>query len=561
MAGQSRTLKLSILADIDQLKKNLTTGSNEVEGFGSKLGDFSKKAGLAFAAAAAAAAAYASKLAVDGVKAAIEDEKAQTQLALALENATGATNAQIKATEQSILKMSLQTGVADDELRPALGRLVRSTGDITKAQDLLSTALDISAATGKPLETISNALGRAYESNTTALGKLGIGLSAAELKTMSFEQVSGRLTTLFGGAAAANADTYAGKIARVQVAFDEAKETVGAALLPILDKLLVFINQNALPAINAFSNAFSLTSGEGFGKVISDVARIIKDVATPIFEAMRSQFDKIKQVIIDNKDNLQSFFEVVKYVAPLIGSTLGAAVTVIGNIANTVLTIIGKVLGAIKPLLNTAIDGINLIIKGYNAIQFGKDVASIPKIGATGGSTGSISPGSIGAGSLPGGFVAAPPAATGGTTGGTTAGTAVVIPVIPTVTGGTTSAVTGGTSGAATAVVAAVVSTAATAVKKVTETIAASITDQVSGLGDVAGFRFFEETGGQIALAIPSNFNVAGFRRGEEADRATTINVTVNGAIDSEGTARTIVDTLNNQFYRGTGGATALIGI
>jgi len=151
MAGQSRTLKLSILADVDQLKKNLTTGSNEVEGFGSKLGDFSKKAGLAFAAAAAAAAAYASKLAVDGVKAAIEDEKAQTQLALALQNATGATNAQIKATEQSILQMSLQTGVADDELRPALGRLVRSTGDITKAQDLLSTALDISAATGKPL--------------------------------------------------------------------------------------------------------------------------------------------------------------------------------------------------------------------------------------------------------------------------------------------------------------------------------------------------------------------------------------------------------------------------
>jgi hypothetical protein len=162
MAGQSRTLKLSILADVDQLKKNLNTGSNEVEGFGSKLGGFAKKAGAAFAVAGAAAAAYASKLAIDGVKAAIEDEKAQTQLALALENATGATNAQIKATEDSILKMSLASGVADDDLRPALGRLVRSTGDITKAQDLLSTALDISTSTGKPLEAVANSLGKAY---------------------------------------------------------------------------------------------------------------------------------------------------------------------------------------------------------------------------------------------------------------------------------------------------------------------------------------------------------------------------------------------------------------
>jgi hypothetical protein len=328
MAGQSRTLKLSILADVDQLKKNLTTGSNEVEGFGSKLGDFSKKAGLAFAAAAAAAAAYASKLAVDGVKAAIEDEKAQTQLALALENATGATNAQIKATEQSILKMSLQTGVADDELRPALGRLVRSTGDITKAQDLLSTALDISAATGKPLETISNALGRAYDGNTTALGKLGIGLSAAELKSMSFEQVSGRLTTLFGGAAAANAETYAGKIARVQVAFDEAKETVGSALLPILDKLLVFINQNALPAINAFSNAFSLTSGDGFGKVISDVGKTIKDTVQPIFVGFQGYLNTLKKIITENKDSFLAFWDVIKYIAPLIGETIGKAMEI-----------------------------------------------------------------------------------------------------------------------------------------------------------------------------------------------------------------------------------------
>ena len=102
--GGSRTLKLSILADIDNLKKNLTAGSGEVEGFGSKLGDFGKKAGLAFAAAGAAAAAYAGKLLSDGVKSAIEDEAAQAKLATTLKNVTGATNAQIAATEAYITK-------------------------------------------------------------------------------------------------------------------------------------------------------------------------------------------------------------------------------------------------------------------------------------------------------------------------------------------------------------------------------------------------------------------------------------------------------------------------
>ena len=100
----SRTLKLSILADVDELKKSLNTGANEVQGFGDKVADFGKKAGLVFAAAAAAAGAYATKLAVDGVKAAMEDEAAQLRLASALKSATGATDAQIKATEDYITK-------------------------------------------------------------------------------------------------------------------------------------------------------------------------------------------------------------------------------------------------------------------------------------------------------------------------------------------------------------------------------------------------------------------------------------------------------------------------
>jgi hypothetical protein len=259
--------------------------------------------------------------------------------------------------------MSLASGVADDNLRPALQRLVLSTGDITKAQDLLSTALDISAATGKPLETVANSLGKAYDGNTAALGKLGIGLSAAELKTMSFEQVQGRLTTLFGGAAAANANTYAGQIARVQVAFNEAKETVGTALLPILDKLLGFINENALPAIQAFSAAFSLTEGDGFGKIVSDVGTTLKATFTPIIEGVKKVFDNVKTAVMNSKDEFAAFYDVVKFIAPLIGKAIGGALSVIGDIAEILITVFAKVLGAIKPLINTAIDGINLVIR------------------------------------------------------------------------------------------------------------------------------------------------------------------------------------------------------
>jgi hypothetical protein len=535
MAG-SRTLKLSILGDVDSLNKSLKTAGGDVDSFGDKIGKAGVKIGKAFAAAAAAAGAAAIAIGIDGVKAAIADEKAQTQLALALENATGATKAQVQATEQSILQMSLATGVADDELRPALGRLVRSTGDITKAQDLLSTALDISAATGKPVEAVANSLAKAYDGNTAALGKLGVGLSTAELKTMSFEQVQGRLTELFGGAAARNADTYAGKIARVQVAFDEAKETVGVALLPILDKLLQFINQNALPAINAFSQAFSLTDGEGFGKVITDVAGIIKSIVTPIFNAFKDTFDRIKKTVLENKDEFQAFFDVIKAAAPVIGKVLGDAFNAIGKVADIVLNIIANVLGAIKPLINTAIDGINLLIKGYNAIPFLGNISLIPKIGDSSSSTRT---GALGNFSMSTGTTLTTPTVTTGT--GVTTG----------LTGGGGGGGTGGTG--LTSGGGSVATIAAKAAEAITN-IAGAFDNFTSGTTTLAGIEAASTRGFPFGTSGVNTNTLAGI----VAASGTTINVNVNGAIDPEGTARTIVDTLNNSYYRGTGGATSL---
>jgi phage-related protein len=492
MAG-SRTLKLSILGDVDNLNKSLKTAGKDVETFGDKMGKVGKMVGAAFVAAAAAAGAYAIKIGVEGVKAAIADEKAQTQLALALENATGATQAQIAATEQSILQMSLATGVADDELRPALGRLVRSTGDITKAQDLLSTALDISTATGKPLETVANALGKAYDGNTASLGKLGIGLSAAELKTMNFTQVQGKLSDLFGGAAARNADTYAGRIARMQVAFDEAKETIGFALLPILEKMINFINQNALPIINAFSGAFSL-NGNGLGGVITTLGNIIVNTFTPIINGLLKAFGYIKDAIGDNLDTFKEFGGyIATYLAPVIGTVLGGALQVAGKIAGGVIDVIAGVVKILNGLISGAVAGINALISAYNAIPF------LPNVGKITTPTVSVP------------TIKTPTVST-------------AVPKIPTIStpssgGGSTTSSGGGVSTAA----------------KVAATTAAAATNVVSG-----------------------NFNPGSFRKAEAETMGTTINLTVTGAFDKEGTARTIVDTLNNSYYRGTGGATNL---
>ena len=305
----SRTLTLALAADIDDLKKGLKKADTEIQTFGDKVGEFGKKAAKAFAVAAVAAAGYATKLAVDGVKAAIEDEAAQLRLANALKAATGATDAQIKATEDMILKTSLATGVADDQLRPALQRLAVSTKDTVEAQNLLNLALDISKATGKDLESVANALGRAQDGNATSLGRLGLGLSKAELATLSFTEIQTKLSDLYGGAAAANAETFQGKIDRLKVGFDEAKESLGVALLPAVEQFIGFLNTTGIPTLNAFiagltgnkglsaSLAQSQRGAESFGKAIAATAKIISGFITFVREAIGLLVELANQAI------------------------------------------------------------------------------------------------------------------------------------------------------------------------------------------------------------------------------------------------------------------------
>ena len=252
----SRTLKLNILAETKNLTDGLKKANAQVGDAQSGIAKAFDMVKVAALAAGAAAGAYAIKLGVEGVKAAIEDTAAQERLANALRNTTAASDAQIRAVEDQILKLSLATGVADDELRPAFQRLTTATGDLGQSQNLLNLALDISAATGKSVESVTNALGKAYEGSTTSLTKLGVGLSAAEIETLGLEGAMSQLSQTFGGAAAVQAETLEGQIQRLKVSFDETKESIGAALLPILTDLFDEFADFAIPAAQKFADVF-----------------------------------------------------------------------------------------------------------------------------------------------------------------------------------------------------------------------------------------------------------------------------------------------------------------
>jgi hypothetical protein len=351
MATGTRALTLKLLADVDNFTKNLKTADKDVSTFGDKVSDFGKKAGLAFAAAGAAAVAYAGKLAIDGVKSAIEDAAAQTKLALTLKNVTGATEAQISATEDYITKTSLAVGITDDELRPSLERLSRATGDLNKAQKLQAVAIDVAAGSGKSLETVTNALAKAAEGQTASLAKLGIGLTAAQLKTMDMDAITAKLADTFENQASAKADTFQGKLTRLQIAFDEGKETVGAFILTAITPLVELIVNRVVPAIEAFTS--------NIGDKLSPVVKVFQ----PILDGLRSAFNSVRNSLAANNDELQPFYNLMRNIASFAKNTLAP---ILGEILGGAFTVLGKIVAG---LISTFASFVDKITKIYNTIK------------------------------------------------------------------------------------------------------------------------------------------------------------------------------------------------
>jgi hypothetical protein len=259
--------------------------------------------------------------------------------------------------------------------------------------------------------------------------------------------------------------------------------------------MINFINQNALPIINAFSGAFSL-NGNGLGGVITTLGNIIVNTFTPIINGLLKAFGYIKNAIGDNLDTFKEFGGyIATYLAPVIGTVLGGALQVAGKIAGGVIDVIAGVVKILNGLISGAVAGINALISAYNAIPF------LPNVGKITTPTVSVP------------TIKTPTVST-------------AVPKIPTISTPSTSGTTTTSSGGG-------VSTAA----KVGATAAAA------------------------ANVVTGSFNAGTFRDAESRDSGTTINLTVTGAFDKEGTARTIVETLNNSYYRGTGGATNLVAV
>jgi hypothetical protein len=265
-------------------------------------------------------------LAVAGAKfamAAAEDEKSAALLARQLKVTTKATDAQVKATEDFILKMSLANGVADDELRPSLSKLVRGTKDITKAQKLLALSLDVSRGSGKSLSQVTDSISKALGGNMGALARLSPEVKQMVKDQKSLDEILQALGKTYAGSAATAADTFQGRMDRLKVAINETKESIGYALLPIFEKMVAFIQARVLPVIQKFVDSIGRQG----------LAKTLKDTTGDIFNWYR-EADGATGATLDFAAAVVTLGVAFKGLAILSGiaSTLSAISTAVGGL-------------------------------------------------------------------------------------------------------------------------------------------------------------------------------------------------------------------------------------
>ena len=234
--------------------KGSKAAQKDINKLGKKFDDFAKKSARAFGVAAAASAAFAIKIGKDSVQAAIADQKSQVLLANSLRNTVGATDSAIAGVESYITSLQKQFSVVDDDLRPALGRLTAATGSLSTAQALLDTALNVSASSGADLLSATDAIIKASAGQFRALKKLVPGLSNATVKSKDFAAALEEVNKQTAGAAATRANTLEFRLKGLQIAFGEVLETLGYALLPVMEKFARVLATDLLPKFEAFVN-------------------------------------------------------------------------------------------------------------------------------------------------------------------------------------------------------------------------------------------------------------------------------------------------------------------
>jgi len=304
-----RTMKLNLLADVAQFGRGLMDAEKDVKGFNNKIGGYSKKMAKAFLGVAAAAGAMAIAIGIDAVKAVAEDEVSQKKFRETLKDTAGVIDDDvIKSIDGWIEKMQFATGYSDSQLRDSLGRLTRSTGNVAEAQGLTNLAMDIARGTGKDLESVSLALGKAYDGNEGALKRLGIPLDDAILKSGDFKDITDELSRLFGGQASEYADTYQGKLDIVNQRLGELKESAGAPLVGVLGTLLEKVNDvakgfagedpqslsnRARELAGNFEGDGSYSLGYSLRAVADAFGRLFDEIASPDASTGVSTLDKL----------------------------------------------------------------------------------------------------------------------------------------------------------------------------------------------------------------------------------------------------------------------------
>jgi len=360
--------------------------------------DAGAKAGIAFAAISAGALMAA--------KAAAEDEQSSAQLANTLKNVVGATDATVKSVEDYINKTTLATGIADDKLRPAFQRLIMSTKDVGEAQKLTNLAMEIATAKHIDVQTAANALAKAHDGNMGALKRLGVSLDETTVKNKDFGAAVVELGDQFKGSLAANADTAAGRMQIMQNSMNEAKESIGYALLPAL-RSLTDVFQKIAPIIQEHADFIGkavLVVGALTGAVMLAGAAVkayetitkAMAIAQGLLNAVMSM-NPIGLVVIAIAALTAAFIIAYQHSEKFRNIITGAFDTV-KDVAESVAKVVGTafrvVFDGIKIYINSIISLANLAIRALNGINvsvpswvpglggksFGFDLKQIPML-------------------------------------------------------------------------------------------------------------------------------------------------------------------------------------
>jgi hypothetical protein len=323
-----------------------------------------EKAQFAIKKAAVPAAAALAGLAValgDATRAAMEDQQEQAALALTLQNVTGAGADQTAQVEKQISAMSRASGVADTEYRKALEALVRGTKDVGIAMNDMNLVMDISTATGMDSASVADALAKAYQGNFKALRSLSPEMSTMIKEGASLNEVMDVLGGTFGGATANSAETAAGKMKILKNSISETKESIGAALLPVLEAVL--------PVLNKFA-AWAQDNPKAF----LAIAAAIGAVAAAI--------------VVTNIAMALNPFSLIAAGVALLVVALVAAYNKFEWFRDGINTIVNTVIGFFAGMVNAAIGAVNAIISAYNSIPLLPDIPkaptiSVPKLGGT----------------------------------------------------------------------------------------------------------------------------------------------------------------------------------